>query len=485
MQHPDAIPAILAEADACVQGFVSVPGFGKRSLHWEMSETASEVDQYAFRLFSRLDFLRPLLRADLVSEPNSVFREKIEAVLREFRDVRRQQQGWDTVDDAIRILNIIEVLAILRHRLKSSAVQAGLETICTAAWNVESNRGRIGNHLVYEGLALFLVGTCLPSLPRAAAWRLQGIRILEQEINRQVLDDGMHAELCTNYHLIAATNFLKALVLDEHGGSSLSKSYRSKVAAMLKIAHLLRAADGGFIALGDSDRMAGNSREEREARAFSEWGAIADNKSKECVWNLEMAWLVAGNKDVKRINELTEIQNTRVHYGGYYFLQNSDSDRLVFDAGGFGLPGASHHGHADHLAFEFHCRGVRFLVDPGGFSYVDQRAREFARSTAAHNALKLDQRDSSEVFDLFGFGRTAKVRMLHSHIESRFVILVAEQEGYQRLRLPVVQQRALVWSRHTPFLLLVHDRIIGRGEHRVEAFFHGDSGWKAALDGAG
>jgi hypothetical protein len=295
----------------------------------------------------------------------------------------------------------------------------------------------------------------------------------------QVRPDGMNGELCTNYHLITGTNFLKGLILASCGQLTFSEEYLHRLKLMISVAGQLLAQEGGFIALGDSDRMAGSSREEREAQAFAQIGKTLAGISTETPvpTTPDQEWLLAG-ETVKalKLQNLHATQNSG-DFGGYYLRREADGSLLIFDAGPFGLPGASHHGHADALSFEVHLPGTRFLVDPGGFSYVDHAAREFARSTAAHNTLRLDGLDSSAITGSFDFGKTAQARGLEVKATFGGYLFSGEHDGYS----PVTHRRHLFWIPGPPLRLLVVDRVLGTGQHTIEVLHHGDADWQANI----
>lgn len=484
-RHEKIRPEIREEAEHVLSGLTEVPGFGRRRINLipPVAEVGKE-EAYAWRLLSRLDFLRVLVRSSLIDYNYDGCIQAVESHLRGWWNLRKRSRTWDSVDDAIRALNVMEALALLGERISREAFRAGLRCVLEAIWNIEINRARTGNHLVYEGLALYYAGTVLATYRRAKTWRRLGREILEAEIRRQVTDDGMNAELCTNYHLITGTNFLKALVLARKSGSDFSTEYVRRVVHMAVVAHRLRASDGSYFALGDSDRMAGRSREEREARAFSELGeALLGNGSAgksdlelEWLWvGVDLSSLTVGEKSVKSVNS----------FGGYQLLRDVAGRKLIFDTGSFGLESASHHGHADSLSFEFHLPDGRFLVDPGGFSYVDEAARGFARSTAAHNTVRIDGKDSSEIRGSFGFGRGAEAQYLDFREFDHCRVLVGEHNGYRR-RLngnsPVTHRRALINLEGSAVFFLVLDTVEGHDEHCAEAFFHGDVGWKVQVE---
>jgi len=66
------------------------------------------------------------------------------------------------------------------------------------------------------------------------------------------------------------------------------------------------------------------------------------------------------------------------------------------------------HAHADTLSFELSVDGTRVIANGGTSRYGSGPRRAYERSTAAHNAVEVAGRDSSEVWDGFRVGRRAK-----------------------------------------------------------------------------
>lgn len=484
LHHPEAHSDFIQEAEKALSGWTEVPGFGNKQIQLKPDPSSSREEAYSFRLLCRLDFIRPLVRTILTVENASPYVEAVERVLMEWEEARRCHYRWNSVDDAIRVLMLIETLLLLREKIKPEVYHSGIRTLLDSTWAVQSRRTRTGNHLIYEGLALFYAGSCLCGYHKSACWKKLGKHILEKAMADQIFADGMNAEMSANYHLITGANFLKAWVMGKKTGAEFSPAFCRKLAKMILQAERIRSCDGGFFAVGDSDRMAGKSREEREGRALAELGAILNGENRDSFLSLELEMLLAGLKP----QVLAEIQKKETLLyacaGGYYILSNPSGNKLLFDVGPFGLSGASHHGHADSLAFEVHFQERRFLVDSGGFSYVDEEARAFARSTLAHNTVEIDELNSSEITGSFSFGRGANSMLIEKKEVSEGIILTAEHDGYTRLPSPVIHRRAIFWSTRLPLFLLVADYLIGEGVHQAQNTFHGDFDWEAQIEGA-
>ena len=63
-------------------------------------------------------------------------------------------------------------------------------------------------HLLGEAVALHALGVLFPAFPRAARWAETGGRLVEQQMERQVREDGSHFEQSAYYHVYALDFFL-------------------------------------------------------------------------------------------------------------------------------------------------------------------------------------------------------------------------------------------------------------------------------------
>jgi uncharacterized heparinase superfamily protein len=161
------------------------------------------------------------------------------------------------------------------------------------------------------------------------------------------------------------------------------------------------------------------------------------------------------------------IQPARVQLSdsGYIRLENP-ATVVLFDAAPIGPDYQPGHAHADTLSFELSHRGQRVLVNSGISTYERGPDRQWQRGTAAHNTVRVDGADQSEVWAAFRVARRArplKVRTDHRSWAE------AAHDGYRRLRDPVTHRRRIELFNDR---LLLTDTLDGRGQHEMELFFH-------------
>jgi uncharacterized heparinase superfamily protein len=159
--------------------------------------------------------------------------------------------------------------------------------------------------------------------------------------------------------------------------------------------------------------------------------------------------------------------------GGVAILQSDDRRvKLVMDFGEIGYTNIAAHGHADALSVLLALDEQYFLIDSGTYAYHShERWRNYFRSTAAHNTIRIDKKDQSVMGGRFLWIDKAKVKLLNYELREAKATIEAEHYGYQRLTDPVTHRRGIVFDKkHCE--ILITDTIKCLGKHDVEIFFH-------------
>ena len=123
------------------------------------------------------------------------------------------------------------------------------------------------------------------------------------------------------------------------------------------------------------------------------------------------------------------------------------------------------HAHADSLSCVVHVDSEPLLIDTGTSTYAPGAVRDRERSTAAHNTLEVDGRDSTEVWGAFRAGRRARVLRMSASADADTVTVEAAHDGYRSLPGRPGHHRR--WSLRADELR-VDDTVTGRGRHRVD-----------------
>jgi len=254
---------------------------------------------------------------------------------------------------------------------------------------------------------------------------------MERELPRQILADGGHVERSPMYHSILLEDLLDLCNL-RHAFSALVPDYSAYAARMLGWLECMTHPDGDIALFNDAT-----------------FGVAAE------------PGVLAGYAERLDIRTAT----TTLGDSGYIRLENRHAV-VIFDAAPLGPDYQPGHGHADTLSFELSCNRQRAIVNSGISTYDPGAERAYQRGTAAHNTVRIDGEDQSEMWGAFRVARRARPFDIRtdncSYVE-------AAHDGYRRLKQKVVHRRRLELQDNC---ITVRDRLEGSGEHTAEVFFH-------------
>ena len=235
----------------------------------------------------------------------------------------------------------------------------------------------MANHLFANAKALVYAGTYFEG-PEAEGWLALGLSLLDEEMREQVLADGGHFERSPMYHALVLEDLLdlEGLRLAYPGVWELRTDW---LRAMTRMAGWLRAMthpDGGIAFFQDAGL--GGAPSDRALVSYAERLGL----------------------DLAGVATLSD--------SGYRRLERGELV-VLFDGGGVGPCYQPGHAHAGTLSLELSWRGERVVVNSGTSTYEEGAERAFERSTAAHATVRVDGRDSSEMWGAFRVGRRARV----------------------------------------------------------------------------
>jgi hypothetical protein len=335
-------------------------------------------------------------------------------------------------------------------------------------------------HLLGEALALFFLGTLLPSQRSASRWRRRGWEILEREATKQVRSDGFYFEQSTYYHVYATDIFLHARVLAALNSIPIVPAFDQILQRMLNALLLLGRA-GPPPKIGDDD--GGRLFDARRNRAEQLLDPLAtgavlyrrgDFKFAAGGSREETLWLL-GAKGLADFDSLPEVEpsalSTALPDSGIYLMADEQSPQQMLINLGPPEPKKGGHAHADALSICVVQNGCNLLLDPGTFEYVgDSGERARLRGTGAHNTMQVDGRDQADPAGPFSWKTSPQVRVDHWITGKSFDLFRGSHDGYSSLPSPVIHRRS-VFHRKGKFWL-VRDLAEGEGSHQLDIAWH-------------
>lgn len=340
--------------------------------------------------------------------------------------------GWEPYPIAIRIVNWIK-WALGRQQVSAEFVNSLAEQAEYLSQSVEYHLG--ANHLFADSVALTCAGMFFEG-ESALRWFHTGSKLLRAQIAEQILADGAHYERSPMYHSLVLESLLDLL--------NVSRIYGLAI---------------------EADQTVWSSA----ASSMWSWLAKMTHPDDRIAFFNDAAFGIAPEPsqlfDYAQRLRVQPGATREPHASGYIRIEN-DRALVIFDAAPIGPDHQPGHAHADTLSFELSSGGKRMLVNSGTSTYERGRERQWQRGTAAHNTVRIDGEDQSEVWSAFRVARRARPFDLRTDGKT---FAEAAHDGYRRLSNPVIHRRRVDLGADR---LRITDSIEGNGHHRVEMFFH-------------
>ncbi|MBL8470195.1 MAG: alginate lyase family protein [Rhodocyclaceae bacterium] len=358
----------------------------------------------------------------------------------------RRGVGWESYPLSLRIVNWI--------KWAMDGNPPGDELCASLATQVRYLRRRLeyhllGNHLFSNAKALVFAGAFF-SGPEAAGWFDQGMRLIDKLLGEQVLADGAHFELSPMYHALALEDLLDLINIGSACGMAVPANWRDTAPRMFDWLRAMCHPDGGIAFFNDA--ALGLAPTLCELKRYA-----AD---------LGVPVVARGRASLPAAS-------------GYVRME-AGAAVLIADCAAIGPDYLPAHGHADSLSFELSLQSRRVLVNSGTSIYAGGPLRQAQRGTAAHNTLRLDGRDSSDVWAEFRVARRARTQ-LELGPDPLQGLLQASHDGYRHLSGAARHRRR--WQLGLDELN-IFDSVEGKGYHRVECFLHFHPDWSVRMQAA-
>lgn len=245
----------------------------------------------------------------------------------------------------------------------------------------------MGNHLLENGFALLIGGIFF----NETRFIDIGQKIVENELEEQILDDGGHFELSPMYHQIILERLLDTInCVREY--DVVSEDFKT----------LLR--DKAGLMIGWLDQISFRSGDIPRVSDSVEGVALGKEVLLDYADRLGIA------------------KKTTALKGSGYRKMCTDNVELLIDVGPLGPDYIPGHAHDDILNFLIYGDGQPLLVDPGISSYECDSHRNFERSKSAHNSVYVHSMESSEMWGAFRVARRESCQVVEekeNYLEAR------------------------------------------------------------------
>lgn len=354
--------------------------------------------------------------------------------------------GWEPYCISIRAVNWVKWLSRLSRRdVKPEWVESLASQVDALAQRLEYHI--LANHLFSNAKALVFAGAFFGG-KKGNYWLRTGLKLLDQEVYEQFLEDGAHFELSPMYHATLVWDLADLICLQQ-------------ITKLPELQH--RAPEWTRRFVQGIEWLQWMVHPDKHLSFFNDTTLGIAPTLNDLLDYAEVLGLKVPS--VKGVNQL---QSKLLQDSGYAVIDWPANHRLIADVGRVGPDYQPGHAHADTLSCEFSLFGQRVLVNSGICQYGEDDERQRQRSTAAHNTVEVDGENSSEVWAGFRVARRARPLGVGIADDVGRIVLDASHDGYRRLSGKVTHHRRWVAE---PSVLTITDKLYGHYRGAI-AYWH-------------
>lgn len=288
--------------------------------------------------------------------------------VRSWITAENQYFAWRPIETGIRLKSQIENFIQMRDAecFTPEFLDTFLVNYHRHMQHLHNNYTPSCNHRLTEAQGMMYATVFFPEFRDSEAYREKAVEILNEEINKQVYDDGMQIELDPSYHFGAINTFFDVLRLCSLNNIAdvFPTSFMKKIGGMIDIARRFIYPDSTMTLFSDSRQLSKGTL----SKYLTDWSQVFPEDDRN-----------AGSKSYPN--------------SGFYFLCNGwdmNSTIMAVKAG----PPAFYHCQPDNGTFEYWRKGRNFFPDSGCYTYSGNDSinamRDWFRQTKVHNTLTLD-----------------------------------------------------------------------------------------------
>jgi hypothetical protein len=345
-----------------------------------------------------------------------------------------------------------------------------LDSLHRQVAHLKANLTPARNHRTLELWAIFFAAVVFPELLEAEEWLEFAKQELLRNAQTDLLADGAHCELSTDYHHLVLRNFLYVIRLARMNRIELPEELHALVRKALEFSLYVHKPDGTIPALSDGDAGSYLNLLEQGYQLYGDE---------------EMLYVATKGKR----GVVPRRRSRGFDESGYYVLRSGWGERdesyederyLIFDCGPVG---AGNHGHLDLLSFEMAAYGHSLIVDPGRYTYhepevaqtsacaSDTNWRALFRGTSYHNTVLVDGKNQARYefhkrkFKIRGPRPEHKLESFLTQPGFDYLHGVARSQEYEARH-----ERKIVFL--CPDYWLIVDLLLASEPHDYELLFH-------------
>lgn len=284
------------------------------------------------------------------------------------------------------------------------------------------------NILLTQGTALAFAGTLFPEFKNASEWQKTGFNILNEQVKKQFLADGMLADLSLHYHMGSLIEFYNLRKL-------VSQNRLPEGTLSPEVDVILQKAAEVVMHFTYPNYFIPKSNENCTSALNDSWTKTKSILSKNFVKysemfpdNQELRYMATlGEEGVAPSTEVKALETSGYYIfrDGWMFEDNAKEGMVLTHSNNYSeesLKGNDwSHNQPDNGTFELYRANRHFMPDAGVYAYMGSNndQRRWFRRSASHNTLTLNEKNFVH----------AKGKMLLKE-EHPYQLVVTQNKGY-------------------------------------------------------
>ncbi|WP_027585338.1 alginate lyase family protein [Prolixibacter bellariivorans] len=347
---------------------------------------------------------------DYLLQPNMDIATGIKLIERFIHNLPPNSTGQEPYPIALRGINWIKFLSLHHPQLTDHSSLITINNSLYAQYHILLNNLEyhlLGNHLLEDAMSLLYGAYYF----RDRKFFSKAKKILEKELEEQILEDGGHFELSTMYHQILLDRLLDCINLISHNDvfqdqDELSSLMQLKAQKMLQWLNAMTFSNGEVPLLNDAAPGIAPATKE--------------------INNYAIRLKLLSEEEIRDICE--NFYNSCLSQSGYRRYNGENYECLV-DIGPIGPSYQPGHAHADTSNFVLNVNNQPIIVDTGISTYDAGKTRLKERGTSAHNTVTVQDKDSSKIWSSFRVAKRAEVKIIEDNNQR----IIAQHDGYKSL----------------------------------------------------
>lgn len=450
-----------------------VPYTFNKDIIWD--KTPNNDEEWIFML-NRHRYWITLGQAYLLTKDEKYTKTFIKQITHWIKNVRpvegTDKTTWRTIEVGIRGGNWIKAYSYFSNSkyMDEETTRIFIESLKEHGEYLYDNycdSRKLSNWGVLESHGLLVIGLFFNDKELSEKYIQESLRRLEEQIDLQVMEDGMHWEQSPMYLNEVLHCFLDTIKLCKKNNIKIPNIILEKTKKLAYANLYMKKPNHKQICQSDSDDTDLRDMLTKASYLFEDgtlkFGAYEEIDF-ESIWNL-------GYESIKKYRDIEVKYPQYASYafedsGNYYMRSGwSENDNyMYFHCGTLG----SSHGHADLLHISVFANGEDYLIDPGRYTYIEgNKEREYLKSCKAHNTTIVDDEEFTKINGSWSYNSVA-TPIKHPFIsKDEYDYLEGSHLGY--MSKGVFTNRSVIYIK--PDIWVLVDRFYGEGTHKYNQIF--------------